>query len=275
MLLVAMLALGTATFAWFTNSTTARAQNAKVSVSAPSGLVIAAVTHGANAPAASAYGSTISLESLTSGAMTPSSTDAVIDSGKTEPDFFAAQVNNEKKVESVAASNTYKAIDIYGKLSSSNKGSGSTEIAKAVNLAAINYTASNTNKAGTIVRCAYFKAADNTRLAYFHLGGNTARSVYPVTAAGSGTLADADNNYSLVNTESYVSSTALATAAYGSSTATGSAQYDVGTLLGTVYFWVEGQDADCKNSNITSDVNTVVGQTAPLEFEFTLGDDIT
>lgn len=263
MLLVAVFALGTATYAWFTNTTTAKADNAKVTVAAPSGLVIAAVEAGGTAPAASAYKSTINISSIASKSLTPVSGN-VIDTGVT---FYEAKVDADKKVTGITAADAanYIAIDIYAKLSASNKVDG-VETAKSVNLTSI---ASTGNTQGQVVRCAYYGYASETasKLAYVNFG-TAARSVNPVkaTAAASAGIIT-DDNFVIPSTfTEYVNSALEASVNFATATATGSAKYGTATKIATIYLWVEGQDELCNNAN----VETITGATNDIAFNFEL-----
>lgn len=61
MLLVAILALGSATFAWFSSNNTVTANGFEMTAATSEGLQIANVNHGASAPLASAYSTGITL----------------------------------------------------------------------------------------------------------------------------------------------------------------------------------------------------------------------
>ena len=254
MLLVAMLSLGTATYAWFTNTTTATAENAQVTVVAPSGLVINAVTAGGEAPT-TGYTSKLDLTSFFSDgkdALSPVSGNAQ-DGGI---NFYAASVDTEKNVSKITSGTAFIAIDIYGKLTVSNKNAEGDEIAQDVNLTNISFTNA---AAGDVIRCAFYDAS-NAKKAYLSFGSSQGRAVNPLKATGSDlTGVTTDDNFVLPSTyNTYVEGTALTTAAVTASKI-GNAKYaaQAGQKLGTVYFWVEGQDPLCNNANIGTILGTV------------------
>lgn len=274
MLLVAIVAMGTATFAWFTNTTTATADKAKVTVAAPSGLIIAAVAKGAEAPAQSQFKSSIDISSLAAKTLTPVSGNA----GASSITFYEASVDSEKNVSKISDTANYIAVDIYAALSATNQNNEGAEVAKQVMLTSITSTATTP---GQVVRCAYYGDATSTaqKVAYMNFG-SAERSVYPLKAtAASLSGVTTDDSFVIPNTEtSYVGSELKAQATPynpGAKTQIGSAKFTTGesfvpTKIGTVYFWVEGQDVLCNNANIA----TVVGATNDIKISFELGNDI-
>lgn len=265
MLLVAMLALGTATFAWFTNSTTARADKAKVTVAAPSGLVIAAVQAGGTPPT-TGYASTIDISGLADKTLSPVSGNATASNGIT---FKTATVDSDLNLTGITASNTaeYIAFDIYGKLSATNS-NGTTEVPKAVTFTGVTFTGSTP---GTIVRCAYY--VDNTRKGYMDFGTAQGRAVNPVTGTTVTAGLKVNANYQ-VTTTSLIGDT-LTTAAMSNISVPNVTYADddtAGTKIGTVYMWVEGQDESCNALAANTDV---IGNTGNLTLVYELGDDVT
>lgn len=266
MMMVATVSLGSATYAWFTNTTTAKADNAKVTVAAPSGLKIAAVKAGDAAPDIADYASNFDLTSLAQGSLNPVSGN-VQDS---KVDFYTASVDADKNVSSIIGSTTdeYIAIDIYGILSASNKGDDGQEATKNVNLASI-AQADGATTAGQVVRCAYY--ANNAKKAYVNFG-SADRQVAPL-AKSAAVITGLKTNENFVVTEEYIAS-AYATADVCSdvtSTAVGTVKYGedntAGTKIGTVYLWVEGQDELCNNTQIK---NGITGATGNISFNFEL-----
>ncbi|MDP4120939.1 MAG: hypothetical protein Q8876_07820, partial [Bacillota bacterium] len=83
MLMVAMLALGSATYAWFTNSTTAAANGINVSLAAPQGLLIS-VDGGAS------FASSVNA-SLTGATLSPASGNCTI--GSTDMTFYKSSLD--------------------------------------------------------------------------------------------------------------------------------------------------------------------------------------
>ena len=286
MLLVAMLALGTATFAWFTNSTTAYAKNAKVTVASPSGLVLKAVVHGATAPAANSTGwsSSFDMTSIAQKTAQPVSGNMA---AADEPTFFAATVNTEKEVSDITsvavdteahvnASNVV-AVDIYGKLSETKTGIAGVK----VNLASIANQATATVP-GDVTRVAFYTTTTTgqtttwSRKAIAHIGSDTnARAYNPLKAAGTNlTNVNADDNYVVpASNTTYVEATAISCPknfATSTEVATVSNDSTQVTKLGTFYMWVEGQDAKCNDANKA----TVLGDTDNVQITFELGDDV-
>ena len=267
MLLVAIVALGTSTYAWFINTTTAKANNAKITVAAPSGLKIAAVAAGTNAPALDAYSSSIDLTSLAQGSLTPASGNAAADDIK----FYSATVDDKKNVSAITESGSYIAIDIYGILSASNPGTDGAEVAKDVQLDSIAQDAVSTP--GNVVRCAYY--ADGAKKAYMNFGSGT-RSVNPVKATGSNlTGVKTNDNFVIPATATnYVEATALSAVPCANVTDVEVPAVSYvedaadATKIGTLYFWVEGQDESCNNAN----AQTVVGSTGNITLTYVLVD---
>lgn len=271
MLLVALVALGTSTFAWFTNTTTAKADNAKITVAAPSGLKIAAVEAGTAAPELTAYSSTIDLTSLAQGSFNPASGNVTDANGIS---FFEATVDGEKNVSAISTSSNRIAIDIYGILTASNLVDG-VETAKAVNLTGITQ-GTKTGSAGEVVRCAYYNGTE--KKAYINFG-DSSRNVNPLIATGADLKSvKADDNfvipYDATNTATYVAQTAISAASYTtvSNVSVPAVKFveDKGDAvkIGTIYFWVEGQDILCNNANAQS----VVGSTGNISFNYALVD---
>lgn len=271
MLLVAMIALGTATFAWFTNTTTAKADKAQVTVAAPSGLVIAAVEAGADRPALTEYKSTIDISGLASKTMTPVSGNAEANTIS----FYEASVDNDKnvtKITSGTAGENYIAIDIYAMLSASNKDDAGAEVAKNVNLSSI---AAQGNTPGQVVRCAYygFTTATPSKTAYVNFG-TADRVVNPLkTTAATLTGVTTNDNFVIPATQTnYVADALTASTGFSASTQVGTAKYvtkaEETTKIGTIYLWVEGQDELCNNANVT----TITGATNNISFNFALAE---
>ncbi len=270
MMMVATVSLGSATYAWFTNTTTAKADKAKVTVAAPSGLKIAAVAAGSAAPVLNDtnFKSTIDLSTLTAGALNPVSGNATAND---DIKFYTAAVDADKNVlgitESIVA-NEVKAIDIYGTLSASNK-EGDAEKAIMVNLASI--MQDETKGSGSVVRCAYY--VDKAQKAYVNFSGQT-RTVNPVEA-----IADSTNAAKLTVNDDYtisdatdtqvIADTGLTAAATGDiNKETVGVKYNEATKIGTVYFWVEGQDTLCNNTKI----NDIAGETGNISLNFALAE---
>ena len=263
MLMVATVSLGSATYAWFTNTTTAKANNAKVTVSAPSGLKIAAVKAGEAAPKLTAYKSTFDLTSLAQGSLTPASGNVTDTSGIS---FLEATVDADKNVTKIATSSSYIAVDIYGILSTPS------DTAKKVNLTSISHAVHSVS-AGDVVRCAYYDG--NTKKAYVNFG-TAERSVNPLDKeAATITGITTNDNFVLEKKqtgEDYVAADAIS--AVASSTVSNVSVPAVSyvneaanaTKIGTVYLWVEGQDISCNNANVDS----VVGSTGDITFNYAL-----
>lgn len=256
MLLVATVAVGSATFAWFTNNTTATAQNLEVTVSAPSGLLI-------NTASTGAFTSTLNLSSK-SASLTPVSGDVADDA----PTFRVATVNDSKKIEkcneSGAVSNVIS-IQIFGKLSSSNK-VDNVETPKDVKLTSISVPSATDE--GQVVRTAFYSASNTTKkTAYCNFGGS-ARS----TAAINTNITSADGlsvNDNWILEDASKTTTYSATNGFGTATKVGTAKYATsGELLGTLYVWVEGQDELCNNTNIEKICKSV----GPITVQFDLAE---
>ncbi len=268
MLLVAMLSLGTATYAWFTNTTTATAENAQVTVAAPSGLVIAAVISGTRAPAASAYASRLNLADESTGLMKnvvlePTSFNA-IETLTADPKFFKVEMNSDKVVSEIKkTTENYFAIDIYGKLS------GTGTDTKMVSLK--NITGIDSSVPGKVVRCAFYGVNDAgkayLRKAYTNFDTSNP-TVYPVTTEGSGLSIQAGADYTIPSGDSHVG-TGLTTATFSTSQEIKTVDHS-GTLLGTLYFWVEGQDPDCHNQTDPADEAALLSTVSGISFEFSI-----
>lgn len=263
MLLVAMLALGTATYAWFTNTTSATAEKANVTVAAPSGLIIGAVAKGGSAPALSTMKSVIDISSLAAKTVTPVSGNAQ----STGIDFYEAFVDTEKNVSKIAAGTNYIAVDIYGALSAAS------DAPIAVNLTNITLAdPTQAKSAGEVVRGAFYNNTGNSQLAYMHFGGGSdARAVNPLKkTAASLTGVKTDDNFVVPVTQTaYVESTAISASASFGSTAksTGaSVTSTAATKLGTLYLWVEGQDQNCNDAHKES----VLDSTGNISITFDL-----
>lgn len=263
MLMVATVSLGSATYAWFTNNTTAKAYNMDVKVSAPSGLQISLAQD-------SGFTSMLDV-STKSATLSPVSGNVADDA----PVFRAATVNDNRDITtSTASASSYIAFNVYGKLSNSNM-VDSAEKAKVVKLSGVTAgTDTDSTDAGQVVRAAFYSASEATKkCAYVNFSGST-RSTNALSAditAAENIQVDA-TYWNVPSTETTKIQTYTATNSLAAPVKVGTASYHAtnGTLLGTIYVWVEGQDQACKDA----DIATVCKTLDNITFTFELGDNV-
>ena len=258
MLLVAMLALGTATFAWFTTSTTARTQNLSVQTTKASTLTISKSTGGWSNLVDYNHGSSAILT------LDPAST---VLGGKTAGNWFncTAAAGHESDgvadvttIKTLTASDTGTAIDGFvfmEQLNVRNEGSA------AVNHVKINFTLPDsdgynyvrvalvpTTEQGTAVQDAY--GTGKAFKDYVYASNDTAyNGVKGTKTEGTNTVLDTE---SITPKNASAAAFSIDVTASGESlaavTGTGdNKQYDA--RFYNLYVWFEGQDPQCVNAN--------------------------
>ena len=225
MLLVAMLALGTATFAWFTTSTSATASKLSVKTVKASELQLSSTTI--------EWTDTLEYNQLNKVLKPASSANGT--------DWFIADATDKNgtagdvtKIATTAGN--FGQYVFADQLNVRNNGEATVEHVK------IKFTLSETEAAnGKYLRLALVEA--NKRGTDAVLTGNFAESVY---------AAAADSAPAFTST---AKATQNVTAKAGANV-----EFDVGTLVGksaigtnakyyNLYIWFEGQDTDCKDAN--------------------------
>lgn len=243
MLLVAMIALGTATFAWFTQNTTATTENLEVSTVKSSELKISKndlewtdkVDYGFSKkvlkPASTANGIawfTASATKKDGPAANKSTVDAITSSVLSDTTY---QSNGYVFFNQLNVTNTGKADVEKVKISFTLKETQQTAGKKYLRVAVVPAAEGGKNKAMAIPEGKTF--ADYV----YSVGADSAEGITGITGTG--------------DTKDFT------TASLASLDASAGVEIDVGTLVGTdattgtqtkyynVYVWFEGQDADC------------------------------
>ena len=258
MLLVAMLALGTATFAWFTTSTTARTQNLSVQTTKASTLTISKSTGG--------WGNLVDYNHGSSAILTLDPASTVL-GGKTAGNWFnctaAAGHENDgvadvTTIKTLTASDTGTAIGGFvfmEQLNVRNEGSA------AVHNVKINFTLPDsegynyvrvalvpTTAQGTAVQDAY--GTGKAFKDYVYASNGTAyNGVKGTKTEGTDTVLDTE---SITPKNASAATFSIDVTASGESlaavTGTGdNKQYDA--RFYNLYVWFEGQDPQCINAN--------------------------
>ncbi len=253
MLLVAMVALGSATFAWFTQSPTATASGLVMKATASNGLKILTQTHKVEDSGA-AYGSSDYLNykggasstdpvylnpasytfDTSGGSLTgPFKTTAESDSSATAK--ADAAVSNA--VESYTGTLDVYAEEIYCKL----VGAADTSATTTLSLASLNVTTNNTPLRGALRVLVAYKGQ--------------IKGAYAMTEEENSSLKQTGDSYNDAKNDSNMSFTAW----------TNVSNVELGTLGQTgddavkVYIYLDGEDSDCYSQNISiSDIITSV-----------------
>lgn len=224
MLLVALVALGSATFAWFTANDTVTATGLAVKSSAADGLKIAKTDFGAaTAPAASAYKQTVTINDQNGEVWSPVS--PILADGE-----FAMYQGSSDSLESGAlnadgATSTtagYYAYDLWLKAE---------------------------NGAATITVTADFTGSDAEALGY-------ARAALIDDAGNAFYLSNAVDSFNKLedpNSDGIATSSATAQASAKTQAMTATTTITAGTRY-HLYVWFEGQDSDCVDANANADL---------------------
>ena len=243
MLLVAMLALGTATFAWFTNDTSATANQLSVKTVKSSELKLQSV--------ANDWADTIHYGFQNQVLKPASSADGVNWFKATAANKAAATAKTDSIASAGTYSSTYHGIDGYvfmDQLNIANFGGA------AVNNVKINFTLSETQttSGAKYLRLALVpvsaSAYNTTTMAAIPNGTDFKDYVYAVGSDSADALTDTSVNVETVNaTDASGASFSIAVA----NTLAGKASD--ATMGGAVYYnlyvWFEGQDSHCLDAN--------------------------
>lgn len=225
LLLVAIVALGGATFAWFSSNDTTSAEGIQLTAAAASGLYIVESNSDTLPGTSAKWGSTVDF-GITKDKMAPASSSF---SSLTNPSFVTTVTDqadgsyNGATINNAVAGTDYIVKHIWVK----GDGDTATTLNATINLGV---------KEGTSVqgyeRCAVIDVTDASKPAY--VGGNVfaaaeeTASYYPLTTGGA-------------------ASTAVTPATAGSQIPVSTSWVPNTGRHFVIYCWFEGQDADCKN----------------------------
>ena len=250
MLLVAMLALGTATFAWFTSNTTATASKLSVSTVKVSEILLSKATGD--------WTDTLEYNYMSKTLKPVSSSDGV--------NWFKATAQN-KNGDAVVVEDGTATTDLAsaGTISVANQGITGYLFAeqlnvknsggKAVNNVTINFNLTETQaNSGNYLRLAIVPVSARATSSALPTPAATAFRTTANQFSAAADTADAVNSATLT-AQNAISTTTITT------TSGASASYSVGNLAAAgdvnggdvkyfnIYVWFEGQDTDCKDAN--------------------------
>jgi len=260
MLLVSASLMGTSTYAWFSMNTQVTATNMQVKAVAEDGILISNVDKGSWTNSADAK--------VTSAVLVPTST-----AGTTTPAWAHNTSTNADEAQANQASSTYE--DLTLTWSNTTSGEGFVDIAGGTA-----GTKDNNEKAYVLLNEFYIKSSGNV----LTLGnGQTYADLYinDVTVTSAGSFLKIDNSLRVLvvvgdtayiyapvidqangtttlsyNFKQNTAVTALnATAAAGYDKTTGTTTIgntDATAVLAKVYIYFEGEDANCKSTNISA-----------------------
>lgn len=257
MLLVALVALGSATYAWFVNSSTAKVSGLEVTVNADDGLLLSSDygTEGANAK----WGSIVDI-AFGNKSLLPVSGNYAIDSAGIN--FFSAELSADKDGNGTISSNAnttkltketavaghYIEVKVWAKLASADGNATTLKATNNVSKVTTDTQSENLVKLQNMVRVAY---ADDANLIK---GVTTTNSSNRTAFAFKAAVTDKDAT-------SFIADSTVAGAQgddgyLNSVTATPNAtpveltdSLSTSPKLITLYIWVEGQDTDCVPNN--------------------------
>ena len=234
MLLVALVALGSATFAWFAANPNAEAHGISMKTTAAAGLVIRTTTDTTWSHSASLNknGSTFNMQPVSQDQTAPG-TFRTVTAG--EASSYLASSKSTDTVGTASAGSDYYSEQIYCRLSTGSDASANSS--KEVKITGIVITA---NENATLENCVRVSIANGTTLL-----GTWALS----TGGATGVLA-ADKtvgSFSPAIAQAQASFTAVPTGLTGLS-----ASADDTSKALTVYVWLDGQDTGCFSEAVTA-----------------------